>query len=105
MKGTCLKFYMHENRKYRHMLAYEWLLAEAKKLGIHGGSAFRSIAGFGRHGVLHEDHFFELQGDLAVEVTFAITDEDAQKLLDVIQAEKLSLFYVKTPAEFGVTPI
>lgn len=105
MKGTCLKFYMHENRKHRHMLAYEWLLAEAKKLGIHGGSAFRSIAGFGRHGVLHEDHFFELQGDLAVEVTFAITDEDAQKLLDVIQAEKLSLFYVKTPAEFGVTPI
>jgi PII-like signaling protein len=30
------------------------------KLGIHGGSAFKAIAGFGRHGVLHEDHFFEL---------------------------------------------
>lgn len=102
MQGTYLTFYMHENRKHHHMLAYEWLLAQAKKIGIHGGSAFRSIAGFGRHGVVHEDHFFELQGDLPVAVVFAVSDDEAQKLLDLIQAEKLSLFYVKLPIEFGV---
>lgn len=102
MKGTYLKFYMHENRKHHHMLAYEWLLMQAKKLGIHGGSAFRSIAGFGRHGVVHEDHFFELQGDLPVEVVFAVSDQEAQALIDLIQSEKLSLFYVKLPIEFGV---
>jgi PII-like signaling protein len=101
MKGIYLIFYVHENRKHHHKLAYEWLLAQAKKLGIHGGSAFRSIAGFGRHGVVHEDHFFELQGDLPVEVTFAVSDEEAQKLLDLVRAEKLSLFYVKLPIEFG----
>lgn len=102
MKGTYLKFYMHENRKHHHMLAYEWLLMQAKKLGIDGGSAFRAIAGFGRHGVVHEEHFFELQGDLPVEVVFAVSDQEAQALIDLIQAEKLTLFYVKLPIEYGV---
>ena len=41
------------------------------------------------------------QGDLPVEVTFAVSDEEAQKLLDLVRAEKLSLFYVKLPIEFG----
>ncbi|MBS1221689.1 MAG: hypothetical protein H6R23_1309 [Proteobacteria bacterium] len=55
MKGTYLKFYVHEHRRHHGILLYEWLLERARKLGIHGGSAFRAIAGFGRHGVLHED--------------------------------------------------
>jgi len=65
--AACLKFYVHEHRRHHGILLYEWLLERAKKLGIHGGSAFRAIAGFGRHGILHEDHFFELAGNLPVE--------------------------------------
>ena len=26
MNGTLLRFYVHENRKHRHRLLYEWLL-------------------------------------------------------------------------------
>jgi len=78
MQGIYLKFYVQENRRHHGILAYEWLLEEARKLGIHGGSAFRAIAGFGRHGKLHEEHFFELAG------------------------EKLRLFYIKVPLEMGV---
>jgi len=55
MKGTLLRFYVHENRRHRRILLYEWLLQQAKRLGIHGGSAFRAIAGFGRHGILQGD--------------------------------------------------
>jgi len=102
MKGTYLKFYVHENRKHRHLLVYEWLLEQAKKIGIHGASAFKAIAGFGRHGVLHEQHFFELAGDLPVEVVFVISEEEADRLLALIRAEKLSLFYVRMPVEYGV---
>lgn len=102
MKGTLLRFYVHENRKHRHRLLYEWLLEQAKQLGIHGGSAFRAIAGFGRHGVLHEEHFFELAGDLTVEIDFAVTDEEAQRLLDLIGNERVSIFYVRLPIEYGV---
>ena len=102
MNGTYLRFYMHENRKHHHLLMYEWLLEQAKKLGIHGGSAFRAIAGYGRHGVLHEQHFYELAGDLTVEVEFMIAEVDARKLLDLVRAEKIHIFYAKTAAEFGM---
>jgi PII-like signaling protein len=105
MQGTYLKFYVHENRNHHHTLVYEWLLEQAKKLGIHGGSAFRAIAGFGRHGVIHEDHFFELAGELPVEVTFMVSNEGAEKLLDLIRAEGLTLFYIKLPAEYGITNV
>ena len=101
MKGTYLRFYMHENRKHRGVLLYEWLLETAKKTGVHGGSAFRAVAGFGSHGVLHEQHFFELAGDLTVEVEFLLADEQAEELLHVLRRERVRLFYAEAPAEFG----
>lgn len=103
MQGTYLKFYVHENRNHHHILVYEWLLEQAKKQGIHGGSAFKAIAGYGRHGVLHEDQFFELAGDLPVEVVFMVSDCEAERLLEAIRNEGLTLFYIKLPAEYGIT--
>jgi PII-like signaling protein len=102
MQGVYLKFYVQENRRHHGILAYEWLLEEARKLGVHGGSAFRAIAGYGRHGRLHEQHFFELAGDLSVEVGFVLTEEEAQKLLAHLAGEQLKLFYIKLPLEMGV---
>jgi PII-like signaling protein len=102
MQGVYLKFYVQESRRHHGILAYEWLLEAAKKLGVRGGSAFRAIAGFGRHGKLHEEHFFELAGDVAVEVGFALTEEQAQQLLANLAGEKLRMFYIKVPLEMGV---
>lgn len=102
MNGTYLRFYMHENVKHHHRLLYEWLLEHAKSMGIHGGSAFRAVAGFGRHGVLHEQHFFELAGDLTIQVEFVLTDAMADRLLASLKSENVSLVFARTPAEFGV---
>jgi PII-like signaling protein len=102
MHGVYLKFYVQEKRRHHGILAYEWLLEQAQKLGLHGGSAFRAIAGYGRHGRLHEEHFFELAGDLSVEVGFALTEEEAQRLLAHLAGEKLRMFYIKLPLEMGM---
>ena len=101
MQGTHLRFYVHENRKHHGVLVYEWLLETAKKAGIHGGSAFRAIAGFGSHGVLHEQHFFELAGDLTVEVEFLLSEDEANMLLAMLARHKVRIFYAKAAAEFG----
>ena len=101
MKGTILRFYVHENRTHRHIALFEWLLEQAKKLGIHGGSAFRAIAGFGRHGILHEEHFFELAADLTVVIEFVVSDEEAEKLLALLKSERISIFYARIAAEFA----
>jgi PII-like signaling protein len=102
MDGAFLRFYVHESDRLHGKPAWEWLLARANELGIRGGSAFRAMAGFGQHRVLHEDRFFELAGTLTVEVEFIVDDAEAQRLLDIVAQEKLRVFYARIPASFGV---
>ncbi|MEW5944487.1 MAG: DUF190 domain-containing protein, partial [Pseudomonadota bacterium] len=96
MQRVCLKLFMTEAQKHGSELLYEWLLEKAKKSGIPGGSAFRAIAGYGRHGRMHEETFFELAGDLPLEVEFVLSEEQAQAFLDALAAENLHLVYIKT---------
>jgi PII-like signaling protein len=102
MQGSFIRFYVHENQRHHGRLVWEWLLEQANRLGVRGGSAFRAMAGFGRHHVLHEAHFFELAGTLTVEVEFIVTPEEATTLLDLLEREKIRLFYAQLPASFGV---
>ena len=59
------------------------------------------MAGFGRHGILHEEHFFELAADMTIEVEFVVTDAEAEKLLALLRGERVSIFYARVPVEFG----
>jgi len=102
LDGSFLRFYVHENDRLHGRLAWEWLLAEANSLGVRGGSAFRAVAGFGQHRVLHEERFFELAGSVTVEVEFIVTEDEAQRLLKLVASEKLRVFYARVPAHFGV---
>ncbi len=102
MNGSFLRFYVHEGHRYHGVLVWEWLLKTASEIGVRGGSAFRAIAGFGRHHVLHEQTFFELAGSLAVEVEFIVTDAEASELLKRLHAARLRIFYAQSPAHFAV---
>jgi uncharacterized protein len=102
MQGSFLRFYVHEGHRHRGRLVWEWLLEEANRFGIRGGSAFRAMAGFGRNHVLHENHFFELAGTLTVEVEFLVTEEEAQRLLAHLRQYPVRLFYARIPATFGI---
>jgi PII-like signaling protein len=102
LDGVFLRFIVHENRKVGGLIMHDWLLKKAKALGIHGGCAFRGIAGFGRHGILHEQTFWELAGDLPVEIRFVCGEADAHRLLDVVEEAKLSVFYVISPTRYGI---
>ena len=102
MQVSFLRFYVHEGQRHQRRLVWEWLLEQANALGIRGGSAFRAMAGFGRHHVLHESTFFELAGTLTVEVEFIVSDAEAHQLLERVRAAGIRLFYACTPALFGV---
>ncbi|NJD32077.1 MAG: DUF190 domain-containing protein [Gammaproteobacteria bacterium] len=102
MRGSFLRFYVHESDRVRGRPAWEWLLDQANQLGLRGGSAFKAMAGFGRHHVLRENTFFELAGSLAVEVEFIVAEDEAEQLLDLVRREKLKLFYATIPAQFTV---
>ncbi len=98
-----LSFYVSEKQRHAGQPLYAWLLEQASAQGVLGGSAFRSIAGFGRHGKLHEDTFFELAGELAVKIEFVLDDQHAEKFLDVLHGEDLEIFYLRQRVEFAKT--
>lgn len=102
MEGTFLRLYVEEKQRHHGVLLWEWLLEKANAMGIRGGSAFRAIGGFGRHHDLHESRFFELAGNVGVEVQFVVNDREAQQLLALVEQEKIRVFYARIPAHFGV---
>jgi PII-like signaling protein len=102
MQGSFLRFYVHEGQRHHHDTVWEWLLMQANKLEIRGGSAFKAMAGFGRHHKMSEEKFFDLKGTAVVEVEFIVTDQEAHQLLDLVEQEKVSAFYTRVPARFGV---
>ncbi len=94
-----LSFYVSEKQRHGGQPLYEWLLQRAKSQGISGGSAFRAIAGFGRHGNMHEETFFELAGELSIKVEFVVDETLADKFLEFVHAENLKILYLRQPVE------
>jgi PII-like signaling protein len=99
MKGTYLKVYVPEFEKHPDGVAlHQWLMSKAKSFGIEGGTATRAISGFGRRGDLSVDNVF---GESPMEMVFMTSEELADKFLSLLKKEKFTLFYIKTPAEYG----
>ncbi|MCL5059366.1 MAG: DUF190 domain-containing protein [Candidatus Thermoplasmatota archaeon] len=102
MNAVCLQVFVSEASRHHGKLTYEWLLDAAQGMGVAGGSAFRALAGFGRHG-RHDAGFFELAGELPVVVEFFVEAAMADRLLQAIAEAGLKLVYAKFPAEIGIT--
>lgn len=103
MNQIYLRLYVSERQRHHGKPAYDWLLDEAKKLGVAGGTVFRALAGYGRHHIHHDAGFFELAGDVPVMVEFFLPGEKADQLIARVQQEKLDLFYARIAAETGIT--
>ena len=101
-QGVLLSFYTHTRARHDGKLVYEWLLEHARGHGIAGGSAFRAICGFGRHGVLREEQFFELADDLAVKVEFLLNESQALALVQTVRESGVDAVYAMASASFGI---
>lgn len=105
MQTVVLKFYVSEKQHHNNELIHEWLLRLAQRLEIPGGSAFRAVAGYGKHGRMHEETFFELAGDLSVAVEFILDTQQADQMIAAVSDEKLKLRYVRYAVESGTTGV
>lgn len=102
MQGYQLTFFTQQDRKHGCLPLGEWLVQEARALGVGGATLIAASEGFGHHHRLHSAHFFEL-ADQPIEVTMALNKADVERLFQRLRAEKINVFYVKTPIEFGMT--
>lgn len=102
MKGYQLTFFTHQDRKHHGTSLGEWILKEALKMGIGGATLTTAAEGFGHHHKIHSARFFEL-ADQPVAVTMAVNEEEKDKFFQILDDEKIKVFYVKIPIEFGTT--
>lgn len=102
MQGYQLTFFTQQDRRHGHRSLGDWLVLEARRLGIGGATLIGAVEGFGHHRKLHAAHFFEL-ADQPLEVTMAVSAEEAERMFARLREEGIDLFYVMTPAEFGMT--
>ena len=75
---------------------------QPKYHGISGGAVFRASAGFGRHGVLREETFFELADGLPAKVEFLLSTENAGRVVTQVRAAGVDLVYALIGADFGI---
>ena len=102
MQGFQLTFFTQQDVRHGSMPLGEWLVKEADKLGIAGATLIAASEGFGHTHRLHAARFIEL-ADQPIEVTMAITEDDANRLLQRLREENINVFYIKSPVEFGMT--
>lgn len=102
MRGYQLSFLTVQGHTHRGRPLAEWLLNLAMEMGLRGATLIPASEGFGHHRRVHSAHFFELK-DQPVEVVMAATEEECARLFERLEAEKVKVFYVKTPVEFGTT--
>lgn len=101
MKGYQITFFTQQDHRHQHKPVAEWLLLAARDLGLRGATVFAGSGGFGQDRRIHSAHFFEL-ADQPQEVVMAVSEEEAERLFQLLEKEGLRLFYVKTAVEFGV---
>ncbi len=99
--GYQITFFTSQDRRHKGKPVGEWLIHLAQELDLPGATLLTGGEGFGHHRRIHSAHFFEL-ADQPVEVTMAVTAEQAERLFARLKAEGVHLFYVKTAVEFGV---
>ncbi|MCI4399686.1 MAG: DUF190 domain-containing protein [Campylobacteraceae bacterium] len=102
MEGYRVIFSTLRGRNHHGRPICDWLIDEAKKLGITGVTVINASEGYGRDKAVHSAGFFEL-ADQPVEVVMLCDAEKCDKLFEKIREEKLSIFYAKQQAEFGFT--
>jgi len=102
MQGYQLTFFTQQDRRHGFTPLGDWLLQEARRLGIKGATLIAAAEGFGHDRRMHSAHFFDL-ADQPQEVTMAVSADEASRFFHRLHEEKIAVFYMKTPIEFGST--
>ncbi|EMD9793481.1 DUF190 domain-containing protein [Acinetobacter baumannii] len=101
MNGFLITFYTELNQRYHNQPIHEWLVNLTKELGLRGVTVLHGSEGIDHTGKLHSMHFFEAV-DQPVQIQFALDEAETTQLFDYLNSQNISIFYVKTPMQFGV---
>ncbi|RKT13750.1 PII-like signaling protein [Paraburkholderia sp. RAU2J] len=101
MTGSQLTIYATDQRqRIRHMSIVEWILDEARRVGIQGATVVEVAESVDAKGKYHAARFFEL-AEQSVAVTIIAADAYIDALLAKLDDGGVRLFYTRAPVEYN----
>lgn len=100
MNGYQVTFFTQQDRMHRHQPLAQWLMEEARRMGLRGATLSGAIGGIGHDGAVHAISLIDLS-DQPVQVMMVVSEQECERLFERLAQEKLRLFYLKVAAEFG----
>lgn len=83
-KGSLLRIIIGEESRHKGMPLYEWIVIQARELGIAGATACRGMMGYGKSSRIKTSSILRLSEDLPVIIELVDTREKLIELLNVI---------------------
>jgi PII-like signaling protein len=100
MKGYQLEFFTQQDLFHGGKHMSDWLVDLARSHGIRGASVFMGATGFGPDRRFSAAQMFDLI-DHPVQILMIVSEEECERLFALLIKEKVDLFYVKLPVEYG----
>ena len=85
-EGHLLRIFIGESDRHEGKPLYEWIVLEARRLGLAGATVLRGLEGYGAHSRLHTAKVLRLSEDLPVVIEIVDTEENIRGFLPELQA-------------------
>jgi PII-like signaling protein len=85
-EGHLLRIFIGESDRHEGKPLYQWIVLEARRLGMAGATVLRGLEGYGAHSRLHTAKVLRLSSDLPLVVEIVDTREKIESLVPVIDA-------------------
>ena len=85
-EGHLLRIFVGENDRHEGRPLYEWIVLEARRLGMAGATVLRGLEGYGAHSRLHTAKVLRLSSDLPIVIEIVDTQAKIERLIPVIDA-------------------
>jgi PII-like signaling protein len=102
VQGYQLSFFTQQDRMVQRQTVAQWLLELARANGIAGATLMAAEEGFGHDRKLRSAHFIEL-ADQPIEVTMALSRDEADRIFALLKQHGVDVFYILTPIEYGMS--
>lgn len=99
-KGYQITFFTQQDRLHGHRPLAQWLIEEAKKLGVRGATLSGALAGLGHDGKTHWMNMLDFS-EQPVQVTLILSQEEERVLFAHLEQQQVEVFFVRSPVEFG----
>ena len=85
-EGKLLRIFIGESNRHEGRPLYEWIVLQAKKMGLAGATVLRGMMGFGANSRIHASRILRLSEDMPIIIEIVDTAENLDMFLSAIDS-------------------